>query len=373
MRVDGLKDLRVYDAGDVEMFSGDAARSVTDLQTAVAAIPAPKVKASWADNTNVSGRMYFDLSNVDVKSNGVKKAPSGTGFDIKRFYVGIDHKFNDVFSANVTTDFQYSSAISSTEIYIKKAYLQAKISDALVVRFGSTDLPWIPYAEDLYGYRYVENTLIDRDKFGTSADWGVHAAGAFGDSGLSYAVAVVNGAGYKAPLRSKGMDIEGRLSYKVSDFNFAVGGYTGKLGKDIEGGVPVYHTANRFDAIAAYTTKTTRLGVEYFSAEDWNQVTAAASDKSDGYSLVGSYKWDEKWSVFGRYDSVKPKKDLASSLKDNYFNLGVSYSPTKIVDLALVYKRDKIENGTFSTSNGAIGGSNDGTYDELGLFGQLRW
>jgi agmatinase len=38
MRVDGLKDLRVYDAGDVEMFSGDAARSVTDLQTAVAAI-----------------------------------------------------------------------------------------------------------------------------------------------------------------------------------------------------------------------------------------------------------------------------------------------------------------------------------------------
>lgn len=35
MRVDGLRDLRVYDAGDVEMFSGDAERSVRDLQTAV--------------------------------------------------------------------------------------------------------------------------------------------------------------------------------------------------------------------------------------------------------------------------------------------------------------------------------------------------
>ena len=32
---DGLQDLRVYDAGDVEMFSGDAARSVRDLQDAV--------------------------------------------------------------------------------------------------------------------------------------------------------------------------------------------------------------------------------------------------------------------------------------------------------------------------------------------------
>src|SRR6201989_232209 len=35
MRVDGLRDLRVYDAGDVELFSGDAARSVRDLQHAV--------------------------------------------------------------------------------------------------------------------------------------------------------------------------------------------------------------------------------------------------------------------------------------------------------------------------------------------------
>src|ERR1700733_12117158 len=38
LRVDGLADLRVYDAGDVEMFSGDAERSVRDLQSAVHAV-----------------------------------------------------------------------------------------------------------------------------------------------------------------------------------------------------------------------------------------------------------------------------------------------------------------------------------------------
>jgi len=38
LRVDGLRDLRVYDAGDVEMFSGDAERSVRDLQAAVYAV-----------------------------------------------------------------------------------------------------------------------------------------------------------------------------------------------------------------------------------------------------------------------------------------------------------------------------------------------
>jgi agmatinase len=38
LRVDGLKDLAVYDAGDVEMYSGDAERSVRDLQEAVYAV-----------------------------------------------------------------------------------------------------------------------------------------------------------------------------------------------------------------------------------------------------------------------------------------------------------------------------------------------
>jgi agmatinase len=40
MRVDGLQDLQVYDAGDVELFSGDAARSVRDLQEAVHTVTA---------------------------------------------------------------------------------------------------------------------------------------------------------------------------------------------------------------------------------------------------------------------------------------------------------------------------------------------
>jgi hypothetical protein len=341
----------------------------SQVNMAVASIPKPK--KSWAEDTSISGRMYYNLSNVEAKSNGTKTTPTGTGFDIKRFYVGIDHKFNDMFSANVTTDFQYSSAISSTEVYLKKAYLQAKFSDALVVRAGSADLPWVPYAEDIYGYRYVENTLIDRDKFGTSADWGVHASGKVGPI-ISYAVSVIDGAGYKAPLRSKGMDVEGRVSAKIDKINLAVGGYTGKLGKDVEG-VHTFHSASRLNALAAYVDPKFRVGAEYFTATNWNNVLTAGKDKAEGYSVFGGYNVTDRIGVFGRYDWVKPNKDTANSKKDNYFNLGVSYTPVKIVDLALVYKRDKIDNGTLATSNGTIGGSNSGTYDEVGLFGQLRW
>jgi len=149
------------------------------LQTAQAAAaqvpvpPAPKQSPGWWGNTSISGKAFFNVSNIDQKSDGADSVQNGTQTELKRFYIGVDHKFNDVFSANITTDFRYNSNGTSKDVlvYVKKAYVQAKLSPALFVRVGSADLPWVPFAEGLYGYRFVENTLIDRTKFGTSTDW----------------------------------------------------------------------------------------------------------------------------------------------------------------------------------------------------------
>ena len=48
------------------------------------------------NDTQLSGKMFFDLSNIDQTDNGVKTSASGTGFDVKRFYLGVNHTFNDV-------------------------------------------------------------------------------------------------------------------------------------------------------------------------------------------------------------------------------------------------------------------------------------
>lgn len=338
-----------------------------------AAKPAPKPAASWADSTQVSGRMYFNLSDVEMKKDGAKVAPTGVGLDLKRFYVGVDHKFNDTFSGAIVTDVQYNSAESLTQVFIKKAYLQAKLSDAAIVRLGSADMPWVPFAEDVYGYRFIENTVADRTKFATSADWGAHVTGKLLDGHLGYAFAAVNGAGFKNPVRSKTMDFEGRVNLNVSKAVFAVGGYLGKLGKEVQGGPPTPHTAERFNALAGWVDGRYRLGVEYFAANNWNTVTSAAADKSDGYSVFGSYSFTPQISAFGRIDQVRPSRDLKPRVKERYWNAGLNWEPTKIVDLALVYKRDKVDNGLLATSNGTIGGVTLGTYDEVGLFGQFRW
>jgi hypothetical protein len=340
----------------------------------VADIKSAKPKSGWWENTSVTGRMYYNISHSEVKSNGAKTPATATGFDIKRFYVGIDHKFNKTFSANITTDFQYDSVAGATQVYIKKAYLDINLDKAFDIRLGSADLPWVPFVEDVYGYRYVENTLIDRTKFGTSADWGVHVSGKFDADGLKlgYQVSAIDGSGYKHPFRSKSIDLEGRINAEYQGFIVALGGYTGKLGKSLEG-TPTQHTAQRFDALAAYKTNQIRVGVEYFAATDWNNVTTVAKETSVGVGPFASYQFDPQWSVFGKYEWVKPNSKTKGSLHDDYFNVGISYTPTKIVDFALVYKRDKAVNGTIATSNGTIGGSIDGTYDEVGLWGQVRW
>ncbi len=325
---------------DINVANAQAADAATETKDKVSKLE------KLVNDTKISGRMYYDFSHIDAEDNGVSTSATGTGFDIKRFYLGVDHKFNDIWSINLTTDFQYSSAIGSTEVYLKKAYLEGKFSDAFAVRVGSTDLPWVPFAENAYGYRYVENTLIDRLKYGTSADWGVHAAGELGSGMFNYAVAVINGAGYKNPSRSKSVDFEGRIGFEpVEGMTIAVGGYSGKLGKETET-VDAPHTANRFDALIAYATPNFRVGAEYFSAKDWN-VTQVAEDKADGYSVFGNVGLGgEGINLFARYDSAKVSKDIDPSLKNTYYNVGVEFPVTKGIKVAPVYKYTKLENDT---------------------------
>jgi hypothetical protein len=373
----------------------DQALAQASAATAQAAKPAPVPDSlKWATDTKISGRMYYNISTVSHEVNGSKKGntDNGVAYNIKRFYLGVDHKFNDVFSANLTTDVSAISGVGQS-LYIKKAYLQMKLNPAFIVRLGANDMPWIPYAESIYGYRHIEQTISDRTKFGTSSDWGVHVMGDFADGLVSYQISAVNGAGYRDVHFSKTIDVEGRLSAKYKGFNVGVGGYIGKLGNDIQDANPL-RTYHRINALAAYQGNLGSIpvtfGGEYFWSDNkaFNKTAPIASaspgDSGDGFSLFASVVPFSKWSVFGRYDWVKPSKDVNPAFKDTYFNVGVQYSPAKIVDFALVYKHERGVNGAFSAGSiqsGVIGCSTtaanvcvgDGTYDEFGLYGQFRF
>lgn len=374
----------------------ETAKAVNDVQVASAKPTEDLGKKLDAlnklvDNTKIGGTMFFDLTNQDHDEKvgaapGAKKdghgSTNGTGFDVKRFYLTVDHKFDDVWSANLTTDFSYQSSLGSTSLFVKKAYVQGKFDQLFTVRFGAADMPWIPFVEKWYGYRYVENTITDRSfeggrsggtataggvgAFGNSSDWGIHAMGATtGDNSVNYQVSVVNGRGYRNLSRSKSVDTEARIGYSpIEQMVIALGGYSGKRGNDVENG-PDTRTATRGDALLAWRDKTWGVGAEYFHTENWddilkyqgtptgpNAATNTTKDKADGYSLWADWKFYEQWAVFARYDKVDYKYNnlvnVEEKIKDKYYNAGVSYDVLKNLKLALVYKHNKLD-GPFAT------------------------
>ena len=385
------------------------------------------VAADLGANTTIGGRVFFDVSHISLENENAAGAqiatpPTGTGFDVKRFYLIVDHKFNDVWSASLTTDAQFTTASTATvntptgtttaltnqnssggasEVFIKKLYLEGKFNNLLVVHAGSYDMPWDPFAESLYAYRYVEKTITDRLGYSNTTDWGLNASGSGGTNGMfSYAASVVNGGGFKNPTRTKSVDFEARVSAKPTQWLTAgVGYYSGHLGQvNATNEDFPRNTATRIDAAAGVLVSGFRAGVEYFNARNYKTVNSLAasalgtssvvntalvgpiSDKADGVSSYAAYGFlNNQWSVFGRFDTAKLSKDVASNLKETYFNAGVAYKPLKTLDFALVYKNEKVEHGSTSVSgadaNGSytIGGANgtrDGKFEEVGLYAQ---
>lgn len=345
-------------------------------QVMVAQSSAPAPAPQWYESTRISGRIYYNFSSISRASDGVQ-TETGSGFAIKRVYIGIDHKFDDMFAANITTDIApvvgpNDGNIVGNGLYIKKGYLEVKFDPAAVLRIGAADTPWVPFVENIYGLRHIENTITDRTGFATSADWGFHLLGTLGDGLVSYQASIIDGGGYRQPRFSRSLDVEGRISAHYKGFTAGFGGYYGNLAKDTTG-VETFNKATRITALIAYQNKLFTIGGEAFDAKNFKQVTLPTPDEATGFSIFGSVRPVRKWTLFGRYDHIRPSLDGAPAETGDYVNIGVQFSPVQIVDLALVYKHEEVRGGTLTTSNGVIGGAIGGTFDEFGLFGQVRW
>jgi hypothetical protein len=380
--------------------------------------------ADIGENTTVGGQAFFDFSNISQQqgqANGTDPsvAPSGTGFDVKRFYLIVDHTFNDIWSADLTTDAQYASSTtvvtgatvtctggakptgttcptgssvasvtptttslntggSATEVMIKYLYLTAKLNDAFAVHVGSYAMPWVQYADSITGYRWVEKSVGDRLSLASTADWGVNASGSFANNLLAYSASVVDGGGYKNPTRTKYPDFEGRITSKpFSWLDVGVGYYNGHLGQvTVANENFAENNASRWDGLISVNYAGFRLTGEYIDAKNYktvNSITAGVfgtqdvvassstavlnSDAAKGYSVLASYAFNDTWNVFTRYDSVNLSENVLPNLQDKFIDAGIDYKALKSLDLALVYKVENVYDGAATIGSADANGT----------------
>ena len=349
-----------------------------EAPTSAAPAPTPPVEAAPRSPLVISGKVYADLSYLQSSDNGANKTTQSVGVDVKRFYLGVDYTLDKIMSAQFVSD--VGDHQGKYDIFVKKAFIQAKLSKAFILRAGSADTPWIPFVEDRYGYRYLEQTLIDRTKYDNSADWGLHLLGNVANGVIGYQVSVINGNGYGNPTRSRWPAFEARVDAKLADhLTIALGAELSKLGAT----TTTPNLGQRYDALVAWDDARFRVGVEGFLGKDdtADEVTGKApADTAYGVSAFASYRIVPKAGVFARFDYVEPNADTDTGNTDTYVNAGFDIAPYKFLDIALAYKHETVDTGmkafVFNTGNGKIGSAtpnSSGSYDEIGVFSQLKF
>jgi hypothetical protein len=287
-------------------------------------------------------------------------------FNIDRLYVEFHTRLwrHGRFRATLEGGDLRETGGTNTPLAVVTKHLYFEAQDLLFrssyLRFGLTDLPWVAYEEDLWGYRLQGTVFPDRSGYLTSTDLGI-AVGSTLPSGLgSWQVNLVNGEGWKAPERGRHKDGHARLTIYplarttsgplshlfVAGFG-SVGTYdTAYAGSDNRRRFIAqtgYHQPGRLTVIgeALWTTDPTDAFVGRYPS-----LAARAGSESQGRghsvfgvasaSLVGG---PNRWAVLGRWDHLDPDDQIASNSLDRYIvGVSVAWKPamTTIVDVELV-------------------------------------
>src|SRR5882724_12635338 len=85
-------------------------RKLNLISLAVAtALFAPLAAHSDAGDTTIGGTMFTDFTTINTKSGSTDIDPNGFGVDVTRAYLIVNHQFDDIWSVNLTTDFNFAS------------------------------------------------------------------------------------------------------------------------------------------------------------------------------------------------------------------------------------------------------------------------
>ncbi len=215
----------------------------------------------------------------------------------------------------------------------------------------------------------------------------MHVLGDIAKGKLGYQVSVVNGHGYANPARAHVPTGAARLNVQpIKHLDIAVGTSVSTLGApgpvSCPGGTcPGYGT--RLDGLIAWDSAPVRVGVEGFLGRNYtaDQISGKTPENTArGVSAFANVRFIPMLGAFGRFDYAQPIPNSDSGYKDMYFNVGLDASPTKFLELALVYKWETVDSGAagnlLNTSNGKIGSidpNSKGRRQEVGLFSQLEF
>ncbi|MFQ5650809.1 MAG: hypothetical protein ACE5IY_12775 [bacterium] len=285
------------------------------------------------DQGNIKGYMFGDY--YYMAGNHNKEIEDANGFWLRRIYLTYDKGLSEAFAIRLRFEMNSAGDFASKDKLtpvVKDAYLKWK-HDRHTVYVGISGTPTWGFVESFWGYRAVEKTALDLQKFGSSRDFGLALKGSL-DSGkrLNYHLMVGNGSsngsenndGKKVMLALRGKPGSGLIVEGYVDFEERPG------------------KTNRYtlQGFAGYETATFRIGVQI--AHQNRQVAGGDDLQLQIGSIFAAARLSSKTWTYVRVDrQFDPNPDGAkisylpfdSSAKSTFLLAGLDFRPHKNVHL----------------------------------------
>ena len=248
--------------------------------------------------------IYTNFSN----SGGLSK------FEITRAYFGYDYNFSTLFTGRLVFDF-----VTPGNVFIKYGYMQYE-KNGLNIRSGLVPNVQIDRMEKFWNHRYIMKSFQDKYSMSPSSDYGIDVYYKFNKL-ISADIGILNGEGYKsAQLDSVFKYTVGVTLHPTKKLVFHA--YYDNMKKSV--------AQQTFSIMCGYSDKKLSVAVEYN-----NQINSKYRKDYNysGYSICGTYDFNTKFGLVGRYDIVESSSPTSKSW--NFSNdgqqcvLGIEYKPVK--------------------------------------------
>lgn len=273
------------------------------------------------------GDLSHPLSVADTARDGLH------GFTYRRLYLTTDFRLSRTFEGRVRLEANEGSSGPNGPVpFVKDLYVTWRYSGDHSATIGVTEPPVFDISTDVWGYRSLERTILDRRGIANSRDFGLRLDGPLLAAGnVRYAVMYANN-NATSPETDPYKRGYGRLSATPTDRLTLV------AGADYTAHPDQREYSVRGSAFAGYEARRFRIGVEGYGQT--TALTDTTTVDEFGASLFGVLQVTRHWEVVGRLDwstELRPRSGPASGLGfdpvESLLLAGVAYRPNPNVTL----------------------------------------
>ena len=288
---------------------------------------------AWVKNTTISALVFGDA--YWVSEHHTPAIEGANGFQLRRVFLTFDHKLSDQWSARLRFEANGKGDFTSSvdlEPFVKDAFIRYT-GGRHQATLGIQPTPTMEVAEKLWGYRSVEKTLLDLNRFGLTRDTGVAISGSF-DAGkkVRYWAMFGNGSGTRDETN------EGKRDYFALDL-VPSEAWIFELYGDLDQR-PGATDRTTLQVVGGYQGARGRFGLQFARQE--RELASGGDETIDAASVFGSIKLSDKLHLLARYDhTFDPNAEVARNVfipfdgtsKVNLVVLGLDYKALKNLSL----------------------------------------